>query len=299
MGTNPNHRDTDRRALAQRIIGRFIPECSRLARTTNPGHLTLLADELGVKSVATRPLTGGQDLHSGVDAMLVPVREGYSVVINEKAPHTRQRYSLAHELGHIMLLVAQPPTPTPPSPTRFRSSGSAMENTKAEERLCDAIAAELLMPEKMFTAAVAESGRSLAQLPRLASRFGTSLTATAIRYWELLPEPCHLIKWRSPSDGKGDILPAWQMRNEVPGLSLKPIKREEFRTVRQTWSTLTKSRSHESLLVEYRTRGRTYVRTMTLETESIGFGSRHNRSALSAVYLGRTPSDDQHPIHED
>ena len=268
-----------------------MPERSRLARTMNPGHLESLAEQLGVKSIATRPLTNVQDSHSGVDAMLVPVREGYSVVINEKAPYTRQRYSLAHELGHIMLLSDQLPTLTPPSPTRYRSSGSAAEDTKAEERLCDAIAAELLMPQEIFTSAVGESGRSLARLPRLANRFGTSLTAAAIRYWELLPEPCHLIRWRRTVTRNGDIVPAWQMRNAVPGPSLKPAKLAEFRTVRETWSTLKASRSLESLLVEYRGR---YVRTMTFETESIGFGSRHNRSAFSAVYLGRTYQDDQH-----
>ena len=281
----------------RRIISRFVPEQLRLSRTAKLGHLQSLAAQLGVKRLMTRPLSGIQDQHPGVDAMLVPLPNGYSVVINENAPHTRQRYSLAHELGHIMLLTAESSTLSPTAPTRFRSSASATKNMKAEERLCDAIAAELLMPETMFSSAIEDSRRSLKQLPRLAGQFGTSLTATAIRYWELLPEPCYLIKWSSPARRQGVIVPAWQMRNKVPGPYLRPVMdssradSDEFRTVRETWKTLRTSISRESLLVEYSIAGRHYVRTTTFETESIGFGSRNNRTVLSAVYLGRTCED--------
>ena len=83
---------------AQGIISGFIPEHQRLARTTNADHLQSLADELGVKRLLTRPLTGIKDQHQGVDAMLVPLPDGYSVVVNENAPSVRRRFSLAHEL---------------------------------------------------------------------------------------------------------------------------------------------------------------------------------------------------------
>ena len=89
---------------ARRIISRFISEEQRLTRTTSPGHLDLLGKELGVKSILTRPMASAQEQHPGIDAMLVPLPEGYSVVINERAAETRRAYSLAHELAHIMLL---------------------------------------------------------------------------------------------------------------------------------------------------------------------------------------------------
>lgn len=279
--------DAGRRGEAQRIISRFISE----PRTTKPGYLQLLGDKLGVKRFLTRPLTNFKGQDPGVDAMLVPLPEGYSIIINQKASYERQRFSFAHELGHIMLLASES---TLGSSTRYRSSSSPTKNKKAEERLCDAIAAELLMPEETFTRELMESGRSLRRLPQLANLFGTSLTATAIRYWELLPEPCHLIKWRSSTYRKGSIVPDWQMRNEVPGSRLLPItgspraRPNEFRVVRETWRSLKRSTSHENLLVEYVVEGRRYVRTMTFEAESIGFGSPNNRAALSAVYLERT-----------
>ena len=292
MGTSPKDRGTRYRKTAQRIISSLLPDHLRLPGTARPLHLKSLADELGVKRLLKRPLTGIQDQHPGVDAMLVPLPKGYSVVINENAPHARQRYSLAHELGHIMLLATDFPTMGPTRATRYRSSNSAAQDSKAEERLCDAIAAELLMPETVFTREVEESGRSLGHLPRLANVFDTSLTATAIRYWELLPEPCHLIRWRLQAQGV--ITPAWQMRNGVSGLSLHPVmpssraRRNEFRAIRESWETLSNSRSQEDLLVVYPFAGRRYLRTMTFETESIVFGSRANRAAMSAVYLSRS-----------
>ena len=294
MDINPAGSDENPVKPVKQIINRFVPEDARLARTTKPGHLQLLGEELGVRHILTRPMTGIQDQHPGIDAMLVPLPGGYSVVINERAPDTRRDYSLAHELAHIMLLQVESSTEDLPNVTRYRSSVSANDKWKAEERLCDAIAAELLMPETMFTAELSKFGRALEHLHRLAKLFGTSLTATAIRYWELLPEPCQLIRWRPPARKKEVIMPTWQMRNKSPGPYICPVtassinRRNEFCILRATWRTMRTSVSHESLLEKYVNAGRRYIRSATFETESIGFGSPANRTLVSAVYLGRT-----------
>ena len=294
MDINPAGSDEHPVKPVKQIISRFVREDARLARATKPGHLELLGEELGVRHILTRPTTGVQDQHPGIDAMLVPLPEGYTVVINEQAPNTRRDYSLAHELAHIMLLKAESSIEGLPNTTRYRSSVSANDKWKAEERLCDAIAAELLMPDEMFTAELEKFGRSLKHLHRLAQLFGTSLTATAIRYWELLPEPCQLIRWRPPAQKKEVIMPTWQMRNKSPGPYICPVttssiaRRNEFSTLRATWRTMRTSVSHESLLEKYVNFGRRYIRAATFETESIGFGSPANRAVVSAVYLGRT-----------
>ena len=280
--------------MAQCIIRRFIPEDSGQPTRPDANHLQSLAGVLGVNRVLYRSLNRANAQHPGVDAMLVPLDQGYSIVISENAPRTRQRYSFAHELAHIMLLETEPSAPVHEHLTRYRTSSSPAKAQKAEERLCDAIAAELLMPEGMFTATMVEYGPSLQHLPEMANLYNTSLTATAIRYWELLPEPCDLIKWASLPRRKGAVAPGWQMRNKVPGLRLRQVgapsraRPNEFRVVREAWNTLKTSKSREDLLVEHKVAGRRYFQAMTFETESIGFGGLGNRTVLSAVYLGRT-----------
>ena len=275
----------------RQLIGRFVAENARLEATTQPDHLRKLGATLGVQSILTRSMPSRQDKHPGIDAMLVPLPAGYSVVIDENATHSRQRYSLAHELAHIMLLESDPASEDLPKAPRLRSAAAEDNAWQVEERLCDEIAAELLMPERLFSSELARLGNSLKHLPQFASLFRTSLTATAIRYWELLPEPCLLVRWRPAEKESQQIRPAWQMRNQVPGISVCPVtassvrRRNEFSTVRENWQTLRTSFSYESLLAKYNTDGEAYILPLTFETEHIGFGRVENRTVISAVYL--------------
>ena len=275
----------------RQLIGRFVAENARLEATTQPGHLRKLGATLGVQSILTRSMPSRQDKHPGIDAMLVPLPAGYSVVIDQNAPDSRQRYSLAHELAHIMLLELDPASEDLPKAPRFRSAAAEDKAWQTEERLCDEIAAELLMPERLFSSELARLGNSLKHLPQLASLFRTSLTATAIRYWELLPEPCQLLRWR-PVETRGQQLkPAWQMRNKAPGLSIYPItassiaRRNEFSAVRENWQDLRTLFSYECLLAKHKAGDEPYILPLAFEAEHIGFGSPVNRTIISAVYL--------------
>ena len=292
MATNLDLNDESHISTARRIIRDLVPEDARLARGREPSHLNALASELGVRDIQTRHLTESPDHHTGVDAVLIPRDSGYSVIINKTAPLTRQRFSLAHELAHILLLSSELCAGRPDRSTRYRSESSTVASKEFEERLCDEIAAELLMPESLFKEDMESQGRFLENLPKWANSFGTSLTATAIRYRELLPEPCHLIKWRKSLYRRGVIYPAWQKRNRVLGPSLQPVvdlkAPNAFRAVQESWDTLRNSRSLESLLVRYWSAGRAYLTATNFETESIGFGGPRNRTVLSMVYLART-----------
>ena len=292
MVTNLDLNDESDIATARRLIRDLVPEGARLAGRREPLNLNALASELGVRDIQTRLLTSSPDHHTGVDAVLIPRDSGYSVIINKNAPYTRQRFSLAHELAHIILLSSELCAGRPDRSTRYRSEGSTVGSKEFEERLCDEIAAELLMPEELFKEEIESQGRSLDNLPKWANSFRTSLTATAIRYWELLPEASHLIRWRKSFHRRGVISPAWQMRNRVPGPSLQPVvdlkAPNAFRAVLESWDTLRNSRSLESLLVRYWSAGRAYLNASNFETESIGFGGPRNRTVLSMVYLART-----------
>lgn len=292
MGIDSKDAKQPSNTSAQRIIASLIVEESRFSNLREPRQLESLASDLGVKQILKRPLTNSLGEHPGVDAMLVPLGDGYTVVINESAPLARQRYSLAHELGHIMLLATESHAREPARTTRFRSASPESDKKRSEERLCDEIAAELLMPEASFSKEVEWCGRSLEHLPRLANLFGTSLTATAIRFWELLPEPCHLVKWKKTIHRTAVVSPAWQMRNRLPGPYLRPLVKlsdpSTFRAMQECWGSVRLSRSIESLLVEYQNAGRRYITAGKFETESIGYGSPKNRAVMSVIYLSRT-----------
>ena len=84
----------------------------------------------------------------------------------------RRRFTIAHELAHVL----------------FESSGPRAPRVGVDlERLCDMLAAEILMPRAVFEAALNRSAIDAPLVRQLASKFQTSLTATALRCTELRP----------------------------------------------------------------------------------------------------------------
>lgn len=84
----------------------------------------------------------------------------------------RRRFTIAHELAHVL----------------FESSGARAPRVGAElERLCDMLAAEILMPRPVFEEALNQAAVDGSVIRELAARFQTSLTATVLRCVELRP----------------------------------------------------------------------------------------------------------------
>jgi Zn-dependent peptidase ImmA (M78 family) len=131
-----------------------------------------IAEGLGVK-VRIESLQGvdGYTESKGLDTC---------AVIDSGASETRKRFTLAHELGHVMLFqIAQ--TGLPLGFKRYRTSSQAGYDSQdpAEEALCNEFAAALLMPEEE----VKEKVDKQRIVPRLildiASLFGVSMHASA------------------------------------------------------------------------------------------------------------------------
>ena len=84
----------------------------------------------------------------------------------------RRRFTIAHELAHVL----------------FESSGPRAPRVGTElERLCDMLAAEVLMPRALFQSALGGAIVDSVAVRALASQFQTSLTATAIRCVDFCP----------------------------------------------------------------------------------------------------------------
>ena len=145
--------------------------------------------------VKYRPLNGCEGRIIGTDDRAV-------ITVNSLAIQTRQRFSVAHELGHWhhhrgrSLMCLSDEISNPP------------KGYSNPERVANGYAADLLMPRFLLRPMAKEIGKvSFQAVEALRGEFKTSITATAIRLVEHGPEPAMLIchtrsgrKWfrRSP-----------------------------------------------------------------------------------------------------
>ena len=148
-----------------------------------------------------------RELH-GCDGRLLRSRDGALIVVDPKAyASKRWRFTVAHEIGHLLLHkdASVVTTCTAQDLAAYRTSGYEPEANE--------FAAELLMPKPLFAPLCEGKAPSVAQVRELASRFATSWTATAIRFVECSTEPCAVVY----AEGKRV---KWWMRNDRFALPL-------------------------------------------------------------------------------
>jgi Zn-dependent peptidase ImmA (M78 family) len=92
-----------------------------------------------------------------------------AIITAEELPDERRRFTIAHELGHVLI----------------ESTGANAPRAGREvERLCDLIATELLMPSARFRERLPEM-LTLSEIWRLSREFRVSFLAAAYRCVEL------------------------------------------------------------------------------------------------------------------
>jgi Zn-dependent peptidase ImmA (M78 family) len=143
-------------------------------------NLHAVARSLGVFAISFVPLT--------VDGRVESTPEGAHIRIRENMSDTRKRFTLAHELAHLALGHVG---------TRSRSTELAAER---EERLCDAIAAALLMPRPLVESWLANREPTVDGLIEMASNAGVSRHALVRRVNEVAHRTCLLIQFRRTKD---------------------------------------------------------------------------------------------------
>ena len=143
---------------------------------TAPVDVEGLVAELGVQ-VVRKPM---EDAISG----LLLIRGDQAVIGVNKSHHPhRQRFSIAHELGHYLLHRDAGDLFVDSSLTFYRDQRSS-DGVFEQEIEANAFAAALLMPEDLLRSYIAEEQLDLHDeqaAARLASNFGVSGQALAIR----------------------------------------------------------------------------------------------------------------------
>ena len=100
-------------------------------------------------------------------------RDRYRIEINSKSPSTRQLFSLAHEIGHILL---EKHVPILGSDLKHRSLFHS-DYSLAEEAVVDRLAAAMLIPFDVVTEMLQQSQSALQTTIDLQTKYGVSVAA--------------------------------------------------------------------------------------------------------------------------
>lgn len=172
--------------VAERIAQDALARIGRVF----PTDLHALAEVLGVDSISISDELVGDGLVEW-DSVGIP-----RVSLAAGSPPTRQRFTLAHELGHVLLEGA-------PGAQRFRQPNL---DPSAEETLCDRIAAGLLMPRPWIDRYAKRDHLNLSILRLVAHRADVSLSAAAVRLSQVGSRTCALLRWKRSEAGTWILL---------------------------------------------------------------------------------------------
>ena len=158
------------KAKAKELISRF--EIKEL-----PVDPFDIAHKLNIRTLAKPPNQEG-----GISGALVRSGNNFGILYATNIPNLGyQRFTVAHEIGHFVLDGHMDHLQLQDGDIHYSKAGFHGDKY---EREADYFAAQLLMPDTLFTEALATNKDGMNAIKNLAHRCQTSLTATAIRYAE-------------------------------------------------------------------------------------------------------------------
>jgi len=265
------------------IVERARQLVSQLVEHRGHGRPPFLSEEyaplLGIKRIEKADL-------GEVSAILIKLRDGDVIRVNQNHNPARQNFSCAHEIGHALLSELNLELCVEEAEFRtFNSQAQAMAVTRTRERLCDAAATELLMPEIVFKKYLLGLGASISSIESLANIFRVSIRAAAIRIAELSTEPCIALLWLSRPGTKSKALRlAWHVgpgnRSQIKGNYVPK------HTLARHTSTLYKAYQYDSP-VKCRKDFRLDAGIKRILIESKGFGRGEMRYVISLGFPNR------------
>jgi len=170
---------------------------ARAGVTSPPVDLRRVAEAQGVTHIEETDL-------GTLDGCLIPTADGFVIKLNSTMPERRQRFSLAHEIAHTLLKSA-------PAGSKHRglvtsATVSRPRSRHREERLCDMLAAEILMPEDPFRRSISRAEVSIRAIEATAALFEVSVQAAAIRFGQMVDATVEIICWKPQ---RATLAPEW------------------------------------------------------------------------------------------
>jgi hypothetical protein len=148
-----------------------------------------LAHQAGISEI--NPLTS-----DGFEGMLVvpdDTKSTGAIFYNVRSIRPRQRFTIAHELGHFLLPTHKQPKFECTSNDMVVSAG-AKYSRKSLEAEANRFASELLLPARLLKPELRRMGEpNLRSVRDLSEKYETSVEATARRFTQLSEYPCAVV----------------------------------------------------------------------------------------------------------
>ncbi len=143
-----------------------------------PVDVENLARAMGIDSITNATMIEDGRLEQDGRSAVIYLRDGL--------PESRRRFTIAHELGHRLLLHPRAPAER----YRRRPIGDS------EERLCDDIAAAILLPRRWVAVHFRQFPHTLNTIRRLSGSTNTSMSASLVRLCEVTGWQESLLRFR-------------------------------------------------------------------------------------------------------
>ncbi len=236
-----------------------------------PVNVNEIARSLGAKAIRQVDLP--------VDGLMLPIADGFEILLNKRHLITRQRFSCAHEIAHALIDPGNP---------ACRGKGT---RSNSRERSCENLASILLMPNPAFRDLATATRPSIAAVEYLCRTFMTSVQSTAIRFIDEIKEACVLIVSSKLTRSSSSPTVRWANHN-IPKpergarLFIRPGTPLAIKTAMAACYESGVQRGWDVIQVGD-LRCKSYV-------ESKSFGQGESKYLLSLIFPERTPA--RHPI---
>lgn len=161
----------------ERGLGERIARAVSSSTTAVPVDLEHVARSLGVVDISYSSMVE--------DGRTTWESRRPRIELRSDRPADRMRFTLAHEIGHILIDRDQG--------VAHRTRGLQHDEI---ETLCDWIAASILMPREWILPYARRDRYTLSLLRLVAHRAGVSLSAAAVRIAEVGGSTCVLVRWQ-------------------------------------------------------------------------------------------------------
>lgn len=140
---------------------------------------------------------------------------GYAIYVSDSNPETRRRFTIAHEIGHIILIEALFHKPELIRILRYPTYWSKVE------KLCDRVASEILLPDLHFVDKIKEYGLTTEGIENICNYFGASRDSFFVKFTNIF-KPSAIILCKSQSTRTNQIIPTvFKIRSSLSSLPIK------------------------------------------------------------------------------